>query len=111
MLADALRHAATHRAAFMRPWDVEPHSIATGILDDETYDWLAIVEGMLHTGGYPVLADEDTLAHANRLAHETTGIDVCMTGTAGLAGLIDALPLDPRLASERVAVVFSGHRR
>ncbi len=107
----ALDHAATHRSAYMRPWDVEPRSVATGILDDETYDWLAIVDGMLRSGGYPVLADEDTLARANRVAHDATGIDVCMTGTAGLAGLMDAAPLDPRLRDERVAVVFSGHTR
>ena len=107
----ALGHAATHRSAYMRPWDVEPVSLATGILDDETYDWLAIVAGMLRSGGYPVLADEDTLARANRVARDTTGIDVCMTGTSGLAGLMDAMPLAPSLAGERLAVVFSGHRR
>lgn len=111
VLTDALRFAATHRAAFMWPWEAEPHSLATGILDDETYDWLAIVEAMLRGGGYPVLASEDSLALANRLARDVTDIDVCMTGTAGLAGLMDAVPHDARLATERVGVVFSGARR
>ena len=108
---EALRFAATQRSAFMRPWETEPHSLATGILDDETYDWLAIVEAMLGSGGYPVLATEDALALANRLARDVTDVDVCMTGTAGLAGLMDAVPLDERLARERVGVVFSGRRR
>jgi hypothetical protein len=30
--------------------------VATGILDDETYDWRAVVEGMLTTGGRPLVA-------------------------------------------------------
>ena len=34
-----------HRAEFMWPWETEPHSVAHGILDDETYDWLAVVRG------------------------------------------------------------------
>ena len=29
----------------------EPVSIAEGILDDETYDWAAVLEGMVRTGG------------------------------------------------------------
>ncbi len=107
----ALRVAATHRSAFMQPWDTEPQSVATGILDDETYDWLAIVEAMLRTGGYPVLAAEDTLRLANRLVHDATGLEVCMTGTAGLAGVMDALPHDARLSRERLGVVFSGATR
>ena len=66
----------------------EPQSIAHGILDDETYDWLAVVEGMLATGGAPVVVDEETLARRTTLAREATGIDVDPTGSAGLAGLL-----------------------
>ncbi len=51
IVRDQLSHAASHRSAFMWPWEEEPQSIATGILDDETYDWLVLVEGMLTTGG------------------------------------------------------------
>jgi threonine synthase len=107
----ALQHAAVHRSRFMWPWEAEPRSIATGILDDETYDWLAIVEGMLRTGGHPVLASEETLAAANRIVRDATDIDACVTGTSGLAGLMDALGPDARLRRERVAVIISGHRR
>ena len=49
----ALRYAAHHRSEFMWPWERSRASIAHGILDDETYDWLAVVEGMLATGGTP----------------------------------------------------------
>ncbi len=42
----ALEHARRHRSVYMRPWPGEPTSAAHGILDDETYDWLAIVEAL-----------------------------------------------------------------
>ena len=51
----------------MWPWESEPKSIATGILDDETYDWLAVVGGMLRSGGRPVVVYEERLAEANEL--------------------------------------------
>eukprot|EP00945_MAST-04E_sp_MAST-4E-sp1_P003152 g3152.t1 len=42
--------AAKDRATYMYPWE-NPHSIAHGILDDETYDWLSLVDGMISTEG------------------------------------------------------------
>jgi threonine synthase len=53
--AGPLRYAATHRHEFMWPWEQQPHSIAHGILDDETYDWLAVVTGMFDSGGSPLV--------------------------------------------------------
>jgi threonine synthase len=105
---DALRLAAHHRSSFMWPWEEEPHSIAHGILDDETYDWLAVVEGMLATGGDALVVDEDALEAANALARETTGIDVDHTGSAGLAGLLALRTLGRVSDDERVAVLFTG---
>jgi threonine synthase len=105
---DALRFAARHRSAFMWPWEDEPRSVAHGILDDETYDWLAVVEGMLETGGRPVVVDEDVLARANDLARHATGIDVDHTGTAGLAGLLALRAAGEIGDDERVAVLFTG---
>ncbi len=52
----------------MWPWETEPVSLAHGILDDETYDWLAVVRAMLLTGGRSVVVDEDTIEAANQLA-------------------------------------------
>jgi threonine synthase len=101
-----LTYARTHRSEFMWPWEWEPKSIATGILDDETYDWYAVVAGMLETGGNPVVVDEEALSTANDLGR-STGIDVDPTGTAGLAGLLEAGPADNR----QVAVLFTGRRR
>ena len=104
----ALGFASHHRSAFMWPWEDEPRSIAHGILDDETYDWLAVVEGMLATGGRALVVDEKTLEEANVLARETTGIDVDHTGSAGLAGLLAQRALGHIADDERVAVLFTG---
>ncbi len=95
----------------MWPWESEPHSIAGGILDDETYDWLAVVRGMLASGGTPLVVDEATLAEANDLARAATGIDVDHTGSSGLAGLIQAIDAGLVEPDDTVAVLFTGVRR
>lgn len=90
----------------MWPWGDEPHSLADGILDDETYDWIGVLEGMASTGGSPVVASEDLVVRAHELAHQHTDINVSPTGSAGLAGL---LAIRNHVAdNERVVVVFSG---
>jgi len=104
-------YARTHRSEFMWPWEEEPASIATGILDDETYDWFAVVTGMLETGGRPIVVGEATLEEANRIARESTGIDVDHTGSSGLAGLLDLRRRGAVEAGERVGVLFTGVRR
>ncbi len=111
LVAEGLRYAAHHRSEFMWPWETEPKSVATGILDDETYDWLAVVEAMLATGGYPLVVDEATLITANALGRETTGSDADETATAGLAGLMQALAAGVGMADDSVAVLFTGARR
>lgn len=108
---DALRYAAAHRSAFMWPWEQTPHSIAEGILDDETYDWIAVLRGMAATGGTTVVVDEQTLRQANRLAREATGIPVSHTGSAGLAGLLQLRREGVIAAGARVGVLFSGVQR
>ncbi|HEY7281170.1 MAG TPA: hypothetical protein VID47_06190, partial [Actinomycetota bacterium] len=103
--------ARAHRAEFMWPWEEAPHSVAHGILDDETYDWLAVVRAMLETGGSAVVVDEDTLRDACDLGFETTGIPADHTGTSGLAGLV-ALRRDGSVGDDdRVAVLCTGIRR
>ncbi|HEX7018626.1 MAG TPA: PLP-dependent lyase/thiolase [Gemmatimonadaceae bacterium] len=110
-IADALAYAATHRSEFMWPWEREPRSIARSILDDETYDWLAVVKGMLETGGRALVVDEDALEAANRQARDTTGVDVDHTGSAGLAGLVALRASGEVSSGDNVAVIFSGVRR
>ena len=103
------RSAATQWSSLMWPWETEPHSAADGILDDETYDWLGVFEGMLATGGSPIVAPESTVLEAAELAAEHTSIDASASGTAGLAGLLTIR--DQVGSHERVAVIFSGIQR
>jgi threonine synthase len=87
-IARALHHAATHRSLYMWPWEEQPRSIAHGILDDETYDWMELVRGMLTTGGYPLEVDEALLTESRNLVRRRTRVTADATGTAGLAGLL-----------------------
>jgi threonine synthase len=108
---EELRYAAKHRSEFMWPWEEEPKSIAHGILDDETYDWLAVLQGLFETGGWPITVDEDRLIEANRLARETTDIDVDPTGTSGFAGLLELRDRGHVGDDEKLAVLFTGVQR
>jgi threonine dehydratase len=96
-----------HWAEIMTPWD-SPHSVADGILDDETYDWIGVMQAMRASGGGPVVASEQQIREANSLAR-AAGYQVSHTGSAGLAGLLArAETLRP---TDRVAVVMSGVAR
>ncbi len=107
----ALAYAMSHRSEFMWPWEEAPHSIAHGILDDETYDWHEPVAGMFKSGGFPVVVGEDALREATALAVGSTGIPVDATGAAGLAGVLVLRRHGIIAAHERVAVLFTGARR
>jgi threonine synthase len=97
-----LEAAVRDRRAFMWPWETEPRSIAHGILDDETYEWAAVLAAMDESGGEPLVVDEDTLREANRVGREATGISASHTGTAGLAGVL------ARRVPGRIGVLFTG---
>lgn len=109
--AAALAYAAAHRSQFMWPWEAAPHSVASGILDDETYDWLAILRGLAATDGSSVVVDEDTLKLANRLVHQTTAITPSHTGSAGLAGLLQLQRQGTVAPGNRVGVLLTGVQR
>ncbi len=111
VVAAALAHAAHHRREYMRPIDHAPHSIASGILDDETYDWHQVVRGMLETGGWPVVVSEECLARARDLGRTHTGIHVSATGAAGLAGLLTLRGADAIAPTDQCAAIFSGVQR
>ena len=84
----------------MTPWE-EPHSLADGILDDETYDWLAVLEAMRASGGRPVVVSEASVVDAVEVAR-SAGLRVSPTGAAGVAALIEGAQSGP------VAVIASG---
>ncbi len=88
---------------YMWPWD-DPQSLATGILDDVTYDWLPLLRRTRVSGGEPVVAPESAIVEAYRIAHEQTDINVCSTGTSGLAGLMTS----PPAAGTKVGILFTG---
>ena len=103
-----------HWEELMTVWD-DPHSVADGILDDETYDWIGVFDAMAASDGGPIVASEPAVVAAHELAR-ASGFNVSATGSAGLAGLMSALS-DADVnggrvsASERVAVVMSGIER
>jgi threonine synthase len=104
--AIGLSEAPARWGECMWPWEDEPRSLADGILDDETYDWLGVVQGMASSAGSPVVASEAQIVEALELARRTTDIPVSATGTAGLAGLLALRSqIDP---GERIAVLFTG---
>jgi len=107
----ALAYAARHRSQFMWPWEEPPHSVASGILDDETYDWLAVLRGVAASGGSTVVVDEGTLEEANRLVCETTPIRPSHTGSAGLAGLLQLQRQGLIAPGVRVGVLITGVQR
>ena len=102
-----LEEARRQRSAVMWPWTPTPSSAASGILDDETYDWAAVTEAMATTGGHPVVVPEPVVTEACEAGRSSTGINVSPTGSAGLAGLLcDDLP-----AESKPAVLFTGAQR
>ncbi len=101
-----LEAAADHPDDFMWPWEKEPTSAATGILDDVTYDWVPLLRRTLDSGGEPLVVPETRILEAHLLARSHTSIPVSATGTAGLAGLIHHRP-----SGGTVAVLFTGVER
>jgi threonine synthase len=110
MAAQGLRQAAgaaaKTRGEFMWPWD-EPESIAHGILDDETYDWVALCDGMLSSGGGSHIVDDAGIIEAKGIA-EGWGVPVCHTGAAGLAGLIQSRRAGKMEGEKPSVVILSG---
>jgi len=107
---EELAWASAHRARFMWPWESEPRSIAHGILDDETYDWLAVVRGTLESGGWPLVVSEERLREAHALGRRA-GFRADPTGTAGLAGLLELRAARGIGPAESAAVLFTGAER
>jgi threonine dehydratase len=100
-------HPERYWSQVMRPWP-DPHSLADGILDDETYDWIADVAAMVESGGRPIVAPETDIVRAHELA-TGAGYTVSATGSAGLAGVLAAR--HEIHDGDRVAVVMSGVAR
>ncbi len=96
---------AANWRGWMQPWPTTPHSVAHGILDDETYDGRALVRGMISSGGWPVVAGEDALLDAVEAAG---GHPVTPTGSAGLAGLMQSHAAAAARLPARHVVLLTG---
>ncbi|MBI4960516.1 MAG: pyridoxal-phosphate dependent enzyme [Desulfovibrio sp.] len=104
--------AADEPLRFMCAWPgPAPHSLAHGILDDETYDWYFLARAMLRTGGRAVIASESLIARAHELALKHTPVSVSPTGSAGLAGLLALKQARAVEDSARVGLFFTGINR
>jgi len=84
--ANAADHPERKWADIMRPWP-NPHSLADGILDDETYDWIAVRNAIDESGGRSLVVPESAIEQAHAAA-SAAGFDVSHTGSAGLAGAL-----------------------
>ncbi|MEA3214896.1 MAG: threonine synthase [Acidimicrobiia bacterium] len=115
-ISSLLSRLARRRSEVMWPWEEQPRSLATGILDDETYDWRAVLEGILRSRGRAVAVGEPEIAQAHRLVHEHTRTDADPTGTAGVAGLLSEVNTDtpgigPGGSGQVVVVLLTGVTR
>ena len=102
-----IEHPAASWADIMTVWE-NPTSVADGILDDETYDWVGVLEAVRSSGGRPVVASERHVEQAHDLAQHA-GYDASPTGTAGLAGVLAGR--DEIDDDDRIVVVMSGVTR
>lgn len=118
--ADGLFDDLLATSTAMQAWPTTPSSIASGILDDVTYDWRPLVALQLRSAGWPVTVTEEQLELvtrwiADRAVSDRSAPPPDATGAAGLAGAVfdqtfsGAAPsLSPRDARGTVAVVVSG---
>ena len=104
-----LNDAQDRADQLMYPWE-NPQSVATGILDDLTYDWLGVVRALLETGGGSIVATENEIGQAQRLTGGQP-IAVDPTGSAGLAGVLAACRRGQLAETGRAAVLLTGRSR
>jgi threonine synthase len=107
VVSAAMQYAVSNRASHMWAWEESPASVAGGILDDETYDWFALVGAMICTEGWPVVVNDEMLLEANSIS----GSNADETGTAGLAGVVALRRAGLISDDENILCVFSGVRR
>jgi threonine synthase len=108
----ALASSLANPSAFMWAWDGQaPHSLAHGILDDETYDWFFLARALLRTGGTAIAVPEAVVAEAHGMALAHTAIPVSATGSAGLAGLLTLKGAGAIGPTDAVGLFFTGLNR
>ncbi len=105
--AEQLRDLISANADAMEPWPVPPSSVASGILDDITYDWQPLLFHQLRSGGWPVLASEEDFVRATDMLRKQISPPPDATGAAGLAGLL-ADKVDEQQRTTTAVVLVTG---
>ncbi len=103
---EKIDYAISNAETLMSPWE-KPESLATGILDDITYDWIGVVTALVYSGGESIVASEKEIAMAYDLVNRQ-GVNAEPTGSAGVAGVISALKAGYLQRSDRVGVLLTG---
>ena len=93
----------------MKPWN-EPRGLATGILDDITYDWIGVVQSLLTSSGSSVVATEEQIKIASEMV-PSLGIETEPTGAASVAGVISAFEAGQLTRENKTAVLLTGKNR
>lgn len=84
----SLRRRIADNADLMQPWPGTPASTASGILDDITYDWEALLYHQVTSGGWPIKVSEDQFMSATAMLGDQVWPVPDDTGSAGFAGLL-----------------------
>ena len=103
---EKVEYAIANSETLMTSWE-KPASLATGILDDITYDWVGVVNALAKTGGGSIVASETEIVAAYKLVN-SLGVAVEPTGSASVAGVINALKSGYINGSDRVGVLLTG---
>lgn len=106
---EIISFAIENAERLMRPWE-DPRSLATGILDDVTYDWLGVTRALLETGGGSVVATERNIVLASELV-PSLGISTEPTGAASIAGVVELLEQGKIQVDTKVAALLTGRSR
>ena len=78
-VVEVLKYCQEQQSELMKPW-ANPTSIATGILDDITYDWMGVARSLLLSNGGSVVASEEQVTQASELV-PNLGIQTEPTGS------------------------------
>ncbi|MEC8767098.1 MAG: pyridoxal-phosphate dependent enzyme, partial [Actinomycetota bacterium] len=106
---EVIEYCQRNQSELMQPW-ANPTSIATGILDDITYDWIGVARSLLLSKGGSVVAREDQIVQASELVPKI-GIQTEPTGAASVAGAINAFEAGQIDARTVIAVLLTGKDR
>lgn len=108
-IKEILDYCHEHKSHLMKPWN-EPRGLATGILDDITYDWIGVVQSLLTSSGSSVVATEEQIKIASEMV-PSLGIETEPTGAASVAGVISAFEAGQLTRENKTAVLLTGKNR